>query len=709
MRSARGPIVAIGLALVAGAGLLWWWQSRPPENRQALDQNILLITIDTLRADALGSYGGRASTPNLDRLAAGGRRFTFAHAHSVMTLPSHTTILTGRLPFDHGIRDNSGYRVKDGTATLATRLKAAGFATGAFVAGFPLTKRFGLTPGFDVYDDEVPDTRVAGVLDMPERRADVVISRARNWLDKQQGRFFGWVHLFDPHAPYEPPAEYLARHPNRPYDAEVSWTDAALAPLLDRLATLPRPTMVIVTSDHGESLGDHGELTHGMFAYEPTLRVPLIVSTVDPGRSPGEAGPVVIDAPAQLIDIAPTVIDAAGLPQDSTLPGLPLRNLGDHPAQDRPAYFEALTYNIVRGWAPLRGVLEGRMKYIDLPIPELYDLAADTGEQNNLAPAAPARVTSLATLLAGFKSAMPDRPGRESADTVAALRSLGYVAGSAPLKSRYTEADDPKRLVTIDRDLQRANDLYQSGKVDETIALLRGVISQRKDTADAYVSLAHIFWESGRPRDAVATLEQALAAGAPGPDLRMRLGVYLAESGSDPKRAVALLERLPQTDVDVLNALGITYLAAGRPDDATRAFREVLALDATNGLAYQNLAAVKLQQALAMPPTARAGLLKEAETLARQALDADPALAKAHTTLGVAQSESGQKAEAIESWKRAVALDPREFDALYNLVVTLVGTGRLEEGRGYAKQFVSTAPPGAYGPAIQQLRGLLAR
>ena len=171
----------------------------------APDQNVLLVTIDTLRADALGSYGGPAATPNLDRLAAQGARFTFAHAHAVVTLPSHTTILTGRLPYEHGMRDNSGFRVKAGTETLATRLKPLGFATGAFVAGFPLTKRFGLTPGFDEYDDQMPEMHGAVSFSMPERPADRVVARANAWIEKQPAKFFAWVHLFDAHSPYRPP------------------------------------------------------------------------------------------------------------------------------------------------------------------------------------------------------------------------------------------------------------------------------------------------------------------------------------------------------------------------------------------------------------------------------------------------------------------------------------------------------------------------
>jgi tetratricopeptide (TPR) repeat protein len=319
-------------------------------------------------------------------------------------------------------------------------------------------------------------------------------------------------------------------------------------------------------------------------------------------------------------------------------------------------------------------------------------------------------VQSLAKLLAGYSTAAPDRPGRESADVAAALRSLGYVAGSAPAKTSYTEADDPKRLVAIDRDLQRANDLYQSGRIEETVALLRQVIGMRKDTADAYVSLAHVFWESGRPREAIGTLEQALAAGAPDHELRLRLGLYLAESGIDLRRAVTLLERLPRTDAEVLNGLGIAYLMAGRPADATRAFREVLALDATNGLAYQNLATVVLQEAqTAASPEHRQRLLAQADELIHQALDADPSLAKAYTTLGVVQAQTNRRIEAVESWKRAIALDPHEFDALYNLTVTLIEAGQMDAARGYARQFVATAPPASYGEAIQQFRAFLGR
>ncbi|MEX2271139.1 MAG: sulfatase-like hydrolase/transferase [Vicinamibacterales bacterium] len=716
---AAAAVAALGLA---GALVLWWPRSSPFVLEPRPDRNILIVTIDTLRADALSSYGGPARTPNLDRLAAGGARFSFAHAHAVVTLPSHTSILTGRLPYEHGMRDNSGFRVKDGTETLATWLKAAGFATGAFVGGFPVTKRFGLAPGFDVYDDEMPELRGAIAISMPERPADQVVARAVQWIGAQQQKFFSWVHVFDPHSPYKPPEPHLAGYPAQPYHGEVAWTDQALGPLFDRLATLSRPTLVIVTSDHGESLGEHGELTHAMFAYEPTLRVPLIVAVVEPGgRGAGSNGTaglpraksrgVVVDTPVRHIDIAPTVLDLASVEGAAALPGVSLAPLvGDGQSADRPAYFEAMTYNLVRGWAPLRGVIVERSKYIDLPIPELYDLAADPGEHTNLAASARDRVQVMANMLRGFNVAPPNRPGQESAEAREALRSLGYVTGSAPARDRYTEDDDPKRLVEVDRDLHRASEAFQEGRRDEGIRLLEGAIARRPDTADAYITLSYQYWEGGQPQKAIATLEQGLRAGAPDRDLRVRLGVYLAESGGDPARAIALLEGMPTDDVEALNGLGIAYGAAGRYGDAVRTFDRVLALDATNALAFQNLASMTLREALALGNAdAAIAKMQQAEGYARKALEADATLAGAHTIMGVILSGTGRKGEAIESWKRAVALDGAEFNALYNLWLELASAGRREEARHYGRQFIDTAPLAFFAREREQIAAYLTK
>ncbi len=673
------------------------------------DRNVLLVTIDTLRADALSSYGGPARTPNLDRLASHGARFTFAHAHAVVTLPSHTSILSGLLPYEHGVRDNSGFRVRPGTPTLATRLKARGFATGAFVGGFPLTKRFGLTPGFDVYDDQMPETRGAVEVAMPERPAGVVVPRAVTWIGQQTTRFFGWVHVFDPHSPYKPAADLASRYAGQPYYGEVAAVDRALGPLFDTLATLTRPTLVVVTADHGESLGEHGELTHGMFAYEGTLRVPLIVALVEPGRTAVAAG-VVVDAPVRHIDVAPTVLDVLGIERDPKLLGSSLRALiAGERTGDRPAYFESMTYNLVRGWAPLRGVVAERTKFIDLPIAEVYDLAADAKEGTNLATVARGRAQVMSNLLRTYNVDPPNRPGRETAEAAAALKSLGYVQGSAPARAAYTEADDPKRLVEIDRDLHSATTLMQDGRREDAIAMLTSVVNRRPDTADAYISLSHAYWEGGQPQMAIAALERALSSGAPDRDVRIRLGIYLAESHADSARAIALLEGMSAEDVEALNGLGIAYGDAGRYGDAIRTFTTVLTLDATNGLALQNLASMVLRQALASKrPAEVAARLQEAEAFARKAIEADPTLPDAFTTLGVVQSTSGRKADAIESWKRAVALDGTQFNALYNLWLELAAAGRRDEASAYGRQFVATAPPAFFQPDIARIKRYLA-
>ena len=696
-RRVKLALVAVIVLAVAG-GLFWRFSgSRTMTIAQRADRNVLLITIDTLRADAMSLYGGRSSTPRLDALASGGARFTFAHAHAVVTLPSHASLLTGAYPYEHGVRDNNGYRVRKDQPTLATRLKALGFATGAFVGGFPLDQRFGLNNGFDVYDDRISE--VGSVVDfaLPERRADAVVSSALTWTGAQKDKWFTWVHVFDPHAPYQAPEEFAKRYPDDPYAAEIAWTDRALTPLLDALSSQPRPTLVIVTSDHGESLGDHGELTHGIFAYESTLRVPLVIAEVSPTVPSNRAG-VTIESPARHVDILPTVLDALGVPPDPKLAGASLvdvirRGGGD----DRPSYFEAMTANLSRGWAPLRGVLLGREKYIDLPIQELYGLAADPAERQNMAASARNRVDVLRNALVGFNVAPPALPGEETAAVRDRLRALGYVGGSpAPPRDRYGDEDDPKRLVDIDALLHRGGDLYQRGQLKEAAAAFQEAIDRRADTADAYRYLAFVYWQAGRPRDAIHTLETALKRGLSHRDIRVKLGIYLAETGG-AERAIALLEGLAGDDTEPLNALGIAYGHANRSPEAMRTFRHVLEVDPTNGLAWQNIGTLEL----------RAGDRAAAEASLRRALSIDDSLPGAYTTLGVVLSESGRKSEAIEMWKKAVALDPSEFDALYNLTLTLLQLKRPEEARTYGERYVATAPPALFAADIARVRELM--
>jgi arylsulfatase A-like enzyme/Flp pilus assembly protein TadD len=713
-RRRAGVFVALGLALVGLAVIVGLYWARNPAWRieRRLEQNVLLITIDTLRADVLGCYGGRAATPNLDRLASLGARFDFAHAHAVITLPSHASILTGLYPTQHGVHENSGYRLAADIPTLASRLKPHGFATGAFVGAFPVDSRFGLNAGFDMYDDHYPGTSMNSEFKLPERRADAVVQVAIRWIAVQQGRWFAWVHVFDPHSPYTPPPPFDRQYAGQPYLGEVAWTDSALGSLLETVAGLDaRPTLVIVTGDHGESLGDHGEETHGLFAYESTLRVPLILAQFGSGteRWPPRTGSggrakagTAMSTPVWHVDVLPTVLDALGI---AAPPGLPGRSLlpGAASAADagRASYFEALSASLNRGWAPLRGVLRGREKYIELPIPELYDLAADPGEQTSLADRQPDVRQALEARLRTFPAGAPGTRRREDPEAVARLRALGYVTGSAPQKSTYTEEDDPKRLVSIDQAIHRGVDVYQRKGPREAVPIYQEIIAKRPTMELAYMHLAMLQWELGEPQAAIATLRSAVRAGAKSDELRAKLGVYLAENG-EAGEALPLLEQTAKEefpDLDALNALGIALGRSGRTKEAIETFNRILRLNPSNAMALENLGAIALSQ----------GRIDEARRAFSLALEADPASAEAHNGLGAVEVKSGNRRAAIEHWKVAVARDRENYDALYNLATELVADGRSAEARPYLERFAQTAPAAFYANDIRQVRDLLKR
>jgi arylsulfatase A-like enzyme/Tfp pilus assembly protein PilF len=704
---------AAGVAvLAAGMVAVRVLRSGPePAFERRLDQNVLLVTLDTVRADAVGAYGGRARTPNLDRLAALGLRFDAAHAHAVTTLPSHASILTGLNPPEHGIHDNNGYRLAPAIPTLASRLKAQGFATGAFVAAFPLDSRFGLTTGFDLYDDHYPGTSGGREFILPERRGDAVVAAARAWIGAQRGRWFAWVHLFDPHAPYTPPPPFDREYADSPYHGEVAYTDSVIGTLLASLpSSAGRPTIVVATGDHGEALGDHGEMTHGLFAYESTLRIPLIVAqlggdrpawTTASAQAPA-APPHVVADPVRHIDIVPTVLDVLQLPAAADLPGASLIQPPRAPPDaGRVSYFEALTASLNRGWAPLRGVVVGRDKYIDLPLPELYDLGADPGERDNLAGRSAARRTALEQALDRFARGAADSRQVRDPEATERLRALGYVTGSASPKASYTEADDPKRLVELDQAIHLAVDLYQRGRARDAMPIYEGILAAHPKMEVAYAHLAMLQWDIGDPSAAVSTLRRALAAGIDSQAIRTKLGIYLAESGNVAE-AVPLLRASVSgefPDLDALNALGISLARSARTDEAVATFRRILEFSPSDAMALENLGSIALER----------GALTEARDYFTRALASDPASAQAHNGLGVVAMKSGDRRAAIDHWQRSVARDPSNFYALYNVAVALVDEKQPAAARPYLERFAQTAPPAFYAADIRRVRAMLAR
>jgi arylsulfatase A-like enzyme/Flp pilus assembly protein TadD len=692
--------IAAALAILVVIGLKFTGSSSLPRDPGL---SILLISIDTLRADALGAYGNkRVSTPWIDRLAREGVLFEQAHAHNVVTFPSHANILSGQYPLAHGVRDNTGFRFPENVPTLATRLKERGFETGAFVSAFVLDSRFGLNRGFDVYDDHTAGVDRQSPFMVPDRKAEDTVRAARAWIESKQGRqTFAFVHLYDPHFPYQPKEPYFSRHRDAPYYGEVEAVDAALADLLRPILDGPRgrETLVIFTSDHGESLGEHGESTHGIFAYEATLRVPLIVHL--PGVSNRR-----VTAPVRHIDVLPTILDALGVDVPKDLPGRSLWSLalGGAAPEGFSSYFEALSSSLNQGWAPLRGAFDGRHKYIDLPLPELYDLGADPRELKNLAATEPVRLDALRSALGRLRASDQGiKRADEDAATVEKLRALGYVGASkaAPQKDRYTEADDPKNLIAIDARNREVVTRFMEGRLEDAIALARANLKERPDMAGASLQLAFLERERGNLAAAVSAARHAVALKPLDSEGLSLLGAYLTEAGK-AREAITLLApfvKATAPDFDVLTALGLAYAAVGEAAPARDAFTRAREADPSNGMALVNLGTLELM----------AGNRRAARAALEQALELDDSIARAHNTLGVIAAEAGQVQEAIARWRRAVTLDPNDYQTLFNLARTLEKTGDFQGARGYYEAYVKAAPPALEGRDIARTRDWLAR
>jgi arylsulfatase A-like enzyme/tetratricopeptide (TPR) repeat protein len=655
------------------------------EPKRETAPDIILITIDTLRADVLGFTGRRdVETPFLDSLARESIVFTNAHAHNVVTLPSHVNILTGLYPYQHGIRDNAGYTLDPRFHTVASLLKQKGYATGAFIGAFPLDARYGLKPGFDVYDDKYPEGKGKLEFKVAERSAEQVLTAAARWWTAQSRPRFLWAHVYEPHAPYDPPPPFAQRYADRLYLGEVAYVDSVLSRFISPL--LQQHVIVIVTADHGEALGDHGELTHGLFAYEATLKVPLLI------RDPS-AKPRIDDRPARHIDIVPTILEQAGIQKPTGLFGESLLRKERIAA---PTYFEALSASLNRGWAPLVGVIDQGHKYIDLPLPELYDLTSDGAEATNLV-SERRRVTSQ---LRNFLAASAPRPSNEqrsvSAEQTAQLLSLGYVSGTAAKKS-YTTADDPKNLIDIDGMFHRMIDLYQRGQHDAAIATAKDIVQLQPDMPIAREMLAFMFQEQEQSEAGIATLQQAIERGTATDSVKMRLGLLLSESGRAQEAVQILAAFTNRNDVEVLNAYGIALADVGRSDEAMRQFERVLTIDATNGTAYQNLGIVAL----------RMGRLQLAEQHLQQALSIDAELPLALNTLGVVYARTGRTDPAIEAWRKAVLIDPRLYDALFNLAVVSAQNQRWDIARAALVQFIKSAPARRYARELASAKQML--
>jgi arylsulfatase A-like enzyme len=667
------------------------------------------VTLDTTRADRIGCYGyGSASTPTLDALARDGVLFEQCITPAPITLPSHATILTGLQPYSHGARSNGTHHLPAEVATLAERLSAEGFATGAVISAFVLDSRFGLDQGFDAYDDDLSHGKGDTASGFRETRADDTLRRARAWLERRGGeRWFLWVHLFDPHSDYAAPEPWGARFANSPYDGELAYVDAELGRFLTWLEERKQreETLVVVTSDHGESLGEHGERTHDTFLYDATTRVPLILAhgRLDRGRR--------VDQVVGSVDIAPTVLELLGFEGAGRSDGRSLARLtrpDGAPLEAREAYSESMFPYYSYGWARLTALRNEAWRYVRAPRPELYDLKADPGERSEVSGARP---DVAADLHARLDALLPAReadarpltgPGADP-DVRAALADLGYVLGGDEAPEPVERADPKDRVREIAR-AQKAEGLRLAGRLDEAAALYRLAVAENPAAVPLRDALASILIEqddeaealrihrgsltlAGRRADnfmVVADLERQLGVG----DWRASLELAKAFDPHDPRPWVS------QADFAHL---------PGDPEAALAAYRKALELDPRHAPAWLGVCRIETLRRNA-PAAVAAG---------RKAVEAAPSSALGWYELGALYVATNEQQLARPCLERAKSLDGTNVKARVLLALAQLKLGEQiaaeSELRGAwaldpaaTERFVTSAP--ALAPLLERVR-----
>ncbi len=662
---ALAAFLALGAVGLAGCG-------------RRVAPNVLLITLDTTRADHIGCYGyGLARTPEIDRLAAEGVRCADAVTAAPITLPSHTTIMTGLYPPAHGVRDNGTFALGDDAVTLAERLKRAGYRTQAIVSALVLNRRYNLGQGFDGYDDDLWSERQPKMFLIRSRPGPKTAARAAQWLgswseEKPRHPFFLWMHLFDAHQPYTAPAGERALSPT-PYDAEIAVLDHAVATVFAELRRerVLDDTLVVLTADHGESLGEHGEKTHALFVYDATVRVPLIVRL--PRQLP--AGRV-YDGPVRTVDIVPTVLAALGLPGGGETQGQNLLPAwrGDVPPPALPQYSESLLAQVGFGMAPLFGIRAGGFKWIRAPKPEVYDLRRDPQEVHNLYPAAARQGAALDRQLAAIlddsrRRALAPQKSPMDGETARSLRALGYLAPAA--ERQVMAGMDPKDGLPLYERLEAARHLAQQKKWPEAERMLRGVVADSPRNTSAIGILALTLLRQG---DLAGAREQYLRVLAIDPkDSReyIMLGaISMIEGDLDgAERNYHQALAITPGFVEAMSNLGM--IAALREDDAEAEawYRKAMAVDPSFPAAYRRLGDLHYER----------GDFAGALGLYRKAL------AELHDDFvsavqaGNCARRTGDTTLAGEMFRRAARLRPESWVPVYNLACLQAVGGRPEE------------------------------
>jgi arylsulfatase A-like enzyme/cytochrome c-type biogenesis protein CcmH/NrfG len=616
---------------------------------------IVLISIDTLRSDRLPLYGyDRGATPAIDALGADSLLFERAYAHVPLTMPSHASILTGLLPPAHGVRDNLGYRFEAaGLPYLPRLLRDSGYATGAAVSAYSLRGRVGFASGFDFYDDRIPVPARTGLGGI-QRSGAATLSAALDWLRQAAGEpFFLFLHLFEPHTPYAPLEPFASRHASA-YDGEVAAADAVVADLIAELKRLEAydRAVIVLLSDHGEGLSEHGEEEHGVLLYREALQVPLLLK-LPAGDRAGHR----VATSVQMIDIAPTLLELAGLPLPPGLEGRSLLSVDEH-AAPRPVYAESWYPRLHFGWSQLGSMIEGPWHLIDGPDPELYDLVADPGETDNLI----RRRAGLAARLRqelDARTREPAPPGDETEEARRALAALGYVglAAAAP----EAELPDPKsRLGTVE-EIKNGLRLYSAGEFARAATAYRKAVESNPGSVDAWEYLGRSLTPLGRHEEALAAWREAF---------RLSGSTHLALAEAQ------------------------TLMALQRPDEALERLRQQLTVDPAD----QRLLMFEART------LATLGRFDEALTGAEAALRLAPDSADALYLRGAIRIGRRQLPEAERDLRRALEIAPGHTAAMSDLAMLLQHRGDLVAARRLLEEVLSINPEDAN--AARHLRNL---
>jgi len=679
--------------MVAALAAVWYgvqrgWVGGPG----AGPTSVLLISVDTLRADRLGSYGYQAAaTPVLDALAARGLRFDQAATVVPLTLPAHSSLMTGTFPAFHGVRDNGSFYLDESTTTIAEVLQPRGYRTGGFVGAFVLDRRWGIAQGFGDYFDEFDLSKfeMAGGLDAAQRPGREVVDRALAWLEQDTTQpFFAWVHLYDPHAPYTPPEPYRSQFPataQGAYDGEVAATDAQIGRLIASLEASGRlaSTIVVVVGDHGEMLGEHGEQQHGFFVYDAAVRIPLIVAGPEvPARE--------VRDQVRIVDVMPTILELVGAEIPDAVQGASLLPFGRGEALDLLAFSETWYPRYHYGWSELTAIRDGRYKFIAAPRRELYDIQADPGELKDLSAENPRMADALerglrdmATKIAA--QAVVQQPRAVDPAVEQQLRALGYVASSVTRAALEDKPrGDPKDKIGLYNLLKRAAQDSVEGRVDDGIAKVREVLAADPEVIEAFTMLGNMHTKAGRPADAIAAYQRALAVDPEHEGAAWSLALAYRTAGKDDE-ARAGFERVLQLNprgAKPLYQLAELSMAKGQFAEAAALLEKGLTLDADRAAFLVRLgeARIELKQ------------FDAAKKALTEAIAAKGDQAMAHFDLGLVHEAQGELPAAAAAYEAEIKVSPKLYQPHFNLAKLLSKSGRATEALTHFRAAVEKKP-----------------